>query len=112
MLYVSILGLLFHFLVVCSVTIAVSLFIKKETITVLVSTIFLFGLEIIGSKDSFFTGLGRANVVFNFFKQSIVVGLDSVSLEDFVLAVTFPIAVSAVLVIGSLIYFSFKMEVD
>jgi len=112
MLYASILGLLLHLLVVCSVTTTVSLLIKKETITVLASAIPLFGLETIGGNDSFFTGLGRSNVIFNFFKQSIAVSSESVAFEDFVLAVAFPIVISAVLLLVSLVYFSFIMEVD
>ncbi|HDQ06928.1 MAG TPA: hypothetical protein ENN36_09470 [Candidatus Bathyarchaeota archaeon] len=112
MLYASLLGLLLHLLVVCSVTTTVSLLIKKETITILVSAIPLFGLETIGGRDSFFTGIGRSNLIFDFFKQSIAIGSESVAFGDFVLAVAFPIVISAFLLLISLIYFSFIMEVD
>lgn len=112
MLYPPILGLLLHLLITCSVTTAVSLLVKKETITVLVSTIALFGLETMGGRDSFFTGLGRSNIIFDFFKQSIVISSESVAFEDFALAVAFPLVISAFLLLISLIYFSFIMEID
>ena len=112
MLYASILGLLLHLLVVCSVTTAVSLLVKKETITVLVSAISLFGLETIGDKSSFFTGIGRSDIIFNFFKQSISISSETIAFNDFALAIAFPIVTSAFLLLISLIYFSFIMEVD
>lgn len=112
MLYASILGFLLHLLVVCSVTTAVSLLVKKETITVLVSAIPLFGLETIGGKNSIFTGIGRSNIIFDFFKQSLVISSESVAFDDFVLAIGFPLVISAFLILISLTYFSFIMEVD
>lgn len=112
MFYASILGLLLHLMVVCTVATAISLLVKKETITVLVSTIFLFGLETIAGNHSFLSGTGRSDIIFKFVKQSISTSSQSIAFQEFALALLLPIVTSVFLFLLSLIYFSFIMEVD
>lgn len=110
--YASFLGLLLHLMVVCTIATAISLLVKKETITVLVSTIFLFGLETIADNQSYLSGNGRSKIIFEFVQQSIGISSQSIAFQEFALALLLPIVTSLFLFLLSLIYFSFIMEVD
>ncbi len=89
-----------------------SLLIKNEVISVLASILLLFGFEIITNNDKYLSFYGRHELLFTYFEQLTRNRLPEVVFQDVVLALSFPILISAFLLVLSIMYFNYLMEID
>lgn len=117
MFYVSLLGLLLQLLFFCSITVTFSLITKNEIISILVSILLLYGLENIVSSGSYWSSTGQFRIIFGYFGYlthgELPTGLMmNPTLENLALAISIPLALSAILLSASLLYFTRVMEID
>jgi ABC-type transport system involved in multi-copper enzyme maturation permease subunit len=117
MFYVSLLGLLLQMFLFCSITVCLSLLVKNEIISILLSILFLYGLEGIVSAGSYWSYTGRFKFLFGYFgimtHGELPSGLmNNPTIENVVIAIIIPIVISTFLLILSLTYFTRVMEID
>jgi ABC-type transport system involved in multi-copper enzyme maturation permease subunit len=106
--YLSLATLLLQILLVSSITTAISLITKNEIISILVSTLLFFGLEIIANDVNLLSANGRFGIILDYFtKQNTSYGL-----QDVGAAFAVPLVTSAVVLSLSFIYFTRFLEVD
>ena len=110
--YVSVLLVLLHLFLVCTIATALSVVTKNEVLSILTSVLLLFGVESIASMGSLATFTGRFTMVFSFFRHQFHGGLSSVPLFDVLVSVFVVLGVSVLLFVFSYVYFTRKMEID
>ena len=115
-LYISLMILFLQLLFLCTVSMALSLTIKTETMSVLSSILLLFGFDIAatGLKPpyrylSFTSGGG---LLFDYFTGLFYGAVSRFTFQDVVLAFSFPVLTSVLLLVLSFIYFQWIMQID
>jgi ABC-type transport system involved in multi-copper enzyme maturation permease subunit len=109
MFYVTLLGVLLQLMFVCSITVTISLIVKKEVIAALFSIVLLFGIDVTCGDVSYLSSSGRFDIIFNYLNPYVFTGT---IFSEFVNAVAFPLVVSAVLFALSFVYFTYVMQID
>jgi hypothetical protein len=94
---------------VCSITVTISLIVKKEVIAALFSIVLLFGIDVTCGDVSYLSSSGRFDIIFNYLNPYVFTGT---IFSEFVNAVAFPLVVSAVLFALSFVYFTYVMQID
>ena len=109
MFYVTLLGVLLQLLLVCSITVTISLLVKKEVIAALFSIVLLFGIDVTCGEISYLSSSGRFDTIFNYLNPYVST---NTLFSEFVNAVALPLAVSAVLLVLSFVYFTYVIQID
>lgn len=109
MFYVTILGLFLQLMFVCTITLTISLLLKKEVIAALFSILLLFGIDVTCGDVGYLSSSGRFDIIFNYLNPY---AFTSTEFSEFANAVAFPLVVSAILLILSFVYFTYVMEID
>jgi ABC-type transport system involved in multi-copper enzyme maturation permease subunit len=117
LIYASLLGLFLQLLLFCSITATLSVIVKTEIISILASILLLYGVENIVSTGSYWSSTGRFKVIFGYFglltHGELPPGLMiNPTIESVAIVISIPIALSAILLIVSLLYFTRVMEID
>lgn len=118
MFYVALFVLFLQVLLVCAITVAISMVTKNEVVSILASVLLLFGIENLLGSTSYFSGEGRFRVIFAYFGRLIrgeaPFGLENlvVTTDDIIITISVPLLVSTVLLVASFVYFTRFMEVD
>ncbi len=117
LLYASLLGLFLQLLLFCAITATLSLITKNEIISILASILLLYGVENVVNTGSYLSSTGRFNVIFGYFgllaHGELPTGLMiNPTIESVAIVIFIPIALSASLLAGSLLYFTRIMEID
>jgi ABC-type transport system involved in multi-copper enzyme maturation permease subunit len=117
MFYISVLGMALQLLLMCSLTTIIVLLTKNEVISIFASALLLYGIENVVNPSSFSSFVGRFNAIFSYFgkitHETLPVGIGTeYTLNDAVLAMYIPLAISALLLVIGAIYFVRIMEVD
>ena len=110
--YVSMLLVLLHLFLVCTIATALSVVTKNEVLSILTSVLLLFGIESIASIGSLATFTGRFTMVFSFFRHQFHGDLSFVPMFDVLVSVFVVLGVSVLLFVFSYVYFTRKMEID
>jgi len=117
--YASLLFLALQLLLVCSMATALSLITKNEMMSILLSTLLLFGLENIAASTSVVSFSGRFTIGFAFISQQVHgilpsgLGLTSVpTMGETSVSLFVSVGISFFLLLLSYIYYSWKMEID
>jgi ABC-type transport system involved in multi-copper enzyme maturation permease subunit len=117
MFYVSLFVFLLQLMVACAVTIAVSMLVKNEIMSLLASILLLLGIDNLAGIHSLVSTQGRFRLLFGYFGKLThefpPFGDDFVVIsEDVLLAISGPLLVFVVLFVLSFVYFVKYMEVD
>jgi ABC-type transport system involved in multi-copper enzyme maturation permease subunit len=117
MFYVSVLSFALQLLLMCSVTTIIVLLVKSEVISIFASILLLYGIENVVSPKSALSYTGRFDTLFGYFSVMThgtlpVPIMEEPTLNDVLLAVSIPIAISALLLVIAVIYFVRVMEID
>jgi hypothetical protein len=107
-----------HLLLVCTVSIGISLLTGSEIISTMVSFLLVLGLDNAFDFRSYFSSQGRFTYIFGYFEQ--LTHLDSffmltnspVTVEEVAISIAIPILVTTVGLTTAFIYFTRKMEID
>lgn len=117
--YASLLFLALQLLLVCSMATALSLITKSEIMSILLSTLLLFGLENIAASTSVVSFTGRFTIGFAFISQQVHgilpsrTGLTSApTIGETSISLFASVGISFFLLLLSYIYYSRKMEID
>jgi ABC-type transport system involved in multi-copper enzyme maturation permease subunit len=114
--YLSLFSFLLQLLIICSVSITISLIIKNEIMTIMSSILLIFGLDKIVSTTNCYSAQGRLMFLYQYFGERIY-GFKPfgdnflVTSSDVLIAVSVPIIIFSLLMIVSFVYF-IHMELD
>jgi len=114
MFYVSLAAMVMQLFFLCTVATAISLATRNEIVTFLAHVLFFFGTEALVGGQKLLSSNGRYEILSNYFLKifhGLTFSLD-VSSEEVALAVIIPLLASALLFVGSLLYFNRVMEID
>lgn len=118
MFYSGLFGLFLQLLLVCAVTVAISMITKNEAVAILSSVLLLLGIESITGSTSYLSAEGRLKFIFAYFGRLILgkapYTLDNlvVTTDDIIMTISVPLFVSMFLLALSFVYFTRFMEVD
>jgi len=94
----------------------ISIMIKNEAVSVFVFLLLMFGLEFnpmaLSGSYTYLTQLRSNNVMYNYLTSVFYHTPSLFTYQDFMTAITFPITVSLILIVLSLIYFEKVMQFD
>ena len=117
MFYLTLFVFSLQLMVVCSITIVISLFVKNEIMSLLASILLLFGFDNIIGNQSYISTNGRFMWLFQYFGEltheikpfgeNFIVTVD-----DTIIAILIPVLIFIVLIAVSYVYFVHIMEVD
>lgn len=117
--FVGLFGLMLQILLVCTVTITVSLFTKNEAISILSPILLLIGLESVTGSENYLSAQGRLRYLSTHFDEYVLGrtapgGLDVGVLtpEALIITLSVPLIISVFLLVLSFVYFTHFMEVD
>lgn len=114
--YVSLFVMFLQLLLVCSITIAVSMITKSEIMSILTSFLLILGLDYTLGTDSYLSSQGRFSFIFGYFEQTMhdtnMVISTPVTVEQLSYSIAIPIMVALVALVATFVYFTQKMEVD
>jgi ABC-type transport system involved in multi-copper enzyme maturation permease subunit len=117
--YVGLFGLFLQILLVCAITITISLFTKSEAISILSSVLLLIGVESVTGGNSYLSAEGRLKYISAYFGEYILgkstpgaEQLFILTTEGLIVAVSIPLLISILLLVLSFVYFTRFMEVD
>jgi ABC-type transport system involved in multi-copper enzyme maturation permease subunit len=117
--FVGLFGLLLQILLVCAITITVSLFSKNEAISILSPILLLIGLETVTGSENFLSAQGRLRYLSTYLDANILgrsapggLNVSVLTSEAFFLAFSVPLIISMVLLVISFVYFNHFIEVD
>lgn len=117
MFLVSVFSLILQLMVVCGVTVAVSMLLKNDLSAILASVLLLLGVN--SMAGSYYSAEGRFLYIFAYFSYTIhgtipnIITLTSPpTILEVSTAIAVPIVVFVVLLAGSFVYFTRVMEVD
>ncbi len=117
MIFLTLFGLLLELMLACSVAVGISMVTKNEIMSILAAVLLLFGLDNILGYRHILSAQGRVFYLLQYFGEQLhgtlpMVGSPAVTANDTLLAVLVPIAVFAILIGGSFVYFTRYLEVD
>ena len=118
MIYISFFVLLLQLLLFCSISVAFSLVVKNEIVSILTSILLLYGLEnIVSSGVTYWTSTGRYKIIFAFFGLSthgeLPPGFMFIpTVGDVTVAMAIPLILYIVLVAICLVYYIRILEID
>jgi len=112
MVYVSMMSILVQVIFLSTSATTLSLLIKNEVISVLTVILLFFGLESITGKDKYLSFSGRHELVFGYFEYLTRGIIPEVAFQEVVIALLFPLSLSMFLLVVSLLYFNYIMEID
>ena len=117
MFYLSLFAFLIHLLLVCAVSVTISLVTKNEIMSILASILLLLGLDSLAGNSAYLSGQGRFQYLFQYFgvvtHGSLPFGDSIVVTQDAVLGVILvPLSIFALLFFFSFVYFTRIMEID
>ncbi|MCW4022693.1 MAG: hypothetical protein ACOWW1_07250 [archaeon] len=117
--FVGLFGLLLQILLVCSVTITVSLFTKNEAISILSPILLLIGLESVAGSENYLSAQGRLRYLSTHVAEYVTgksatggLAVSVLTPEALILTLSVPLVISVVLLVLSFVYFTHFMEVD
>jgi len=117
--YVGLFGLFLQILLVCAITIAISMFTKNEAISILSSVLLLIGIDSITGGYSYLSAEGRLKYISAYFGEYILgkstAGTEQLfvlTTEGLIVAISLPLLISLFLLVMSFAYFTRFMEVD
>jgi len=117
MFYLTLFVFLLQLMFVCAVTMAISLVVKNEIMSLLASILLLLGFDNIVGNHSLLSTQGRFMALFGYFGE-LTHGIKPfgdnfvVTVDDVLLAILGPVLIFAVLIVLSFVYFIRVMEVD
>ncbi len=120
MFYVSLFGMFLQLLLVCAVSVGISMVSKSELMSILVSFLLVLGLDNAFDFRSYFTSSGRFMYIFGYFERithpnaSIfsMVTDKPVTVEQVTVSIALPLLIAVVALTAVFVYFTRKMEVD
>jgi ABC-type transport system involved in multi-copper enzyme maturation permease subunit len=117
LVFITLFGLLLQLMLVCSVAVGISMLTKSAMLSIIATVLLLFGLDNILGFRHILSAQGRVFYLLQYFGEQIhgmvpFLGEPVVTTNDMLLAVLVPIAVFAVLIGGSFVYFTHYLEVD
>lgn len=119
MFYVGLFGLFLQILLVCAVTITISIFTKNEAVSILSSVLLLIGIDSIAGGNSYLSAEGRLQYICAYFGQLIrdegafpIQQLFDLTTEGVIMVISIPLIISVLLLVLSFVYFTRFMEVD
>lgn len=116
--YVSLFTMFLHLLLVCTVSIGISLLTGSEIMSTLVSFLLVLGLDNAFDFRSYFSSQGRFTYIFGYFEQLthpdsfFMLTNAPVTVEEVAISIAIPILVATVGLTTAFIYFTRKMEID
>ncbi|MEJ2271251.1 MAG: ABC transporter permease subunit [Candidatus Bathyarchaeota archaeon] len=115
--YLSLFAFLLQLMLVCGISIAVSMVTRNEIMSMMSSVLLLVGIDGIFGTENFLSAQGRFWFLFQYFGKLIrgsqPLGDDViVTANDIVMAVSVPVLIFVFLFILSFVYFIYFMEVD
>lgn len=102
----------------CAVAISISLTVKNEVLSILASTLLLFGVDSMIGNQSYFSSGGRFNILFGYFAKMSHPQFPPfgdnyvVTTNEVVSAILMPLLIFLILFSLSFLYFTRLMEVD
>jgi hypothetical protein len=118
MVYVSFLGLILQLLLFSSLSVALSIIIKNEVVSILASILLLYGVENIASSSiTYWTSAGRYKILFGYFGLLTHGELPSgfmfiPTINDVAVAIIFPLLLSFFIITICFFYYTRVMEID
>jgi ABC-type transport system involved in multi-copper enzyme maturation permease subunit len=117
MFYLSLCAFLLQLVLICAVSVAVSMVTKNEIMSTLAAVLLLLGLDSVIGVNNYLSAQGRFRFLFQYFGKlthgSLPLGDNLiVTVEDIIVAVSIPVLIFAFLLILSFMYFTRAMEVD
>jgi ABC-type transport system involved in multi-copper enzyme maturation permease subunit len=117
MFYLTLFAFLLQLLLVCGVSISVSMITKNEVMSMMASLLLLLGINNLVGVDSGFSAQGRLRYLFQYFGRQIYGVLPFgdglvITFGDVVMSIMVPLLVFAILLILSFVYFNYFMDVD
>jgi ABC-type transport system involved in multi-copper enzyme maturation permease subunit len=117
MLYVTLSAFILQLMMACAISVAISMVTKSEIMSVVASVFLLLGIDSIAGSNSYLSGQGRFQSLFQYFggitHGSLPFGDKLVvSPNDIVIAVLIPVLIFLLLIVLSFVYFTIYMEVD
>lgn len=120
MFYVSLFSMFLHLLLVCTISVCISMVSKSELMSILVSFLLVLGLDNAFDARSYFTSSGRFRYIFGYFEQLThpnvsIFGMvvdKPVTVEQVTVSIALPLLIVAIALTASFVYFTRKMEVD
>jgi len=113
MLYITFVSIFLQLIFLCSAVMIISLLLKNEIASILVSIILFLGIEVVGANNnnilSFYV---RHKTIFNFFEQIFHNANAEITFQEALTALVLPVVVSALFLLISFLYFDHKMELD
>ena len=118
MFYVSLFAIFLQLLLVCAVSVGISMVTRSELLSIIVSFLLVLGLDNAFGARSFFTSGGRFRYIFGYFEQITHPNFyypltdTPVTVEQAGISIAIPVLVAAVALTAVFVYFTRKMEVD
>jgi ABC-type transport system involved in multi-copper enzyme maturation permease subunit len=118
MFYISIVIIFLQLLLVCAVSVGISIALRSELISILASFLLLFGLDMAFNYRSYLSSNGRFTYIFSYFQQvfhpnfSYPILEPPATAQQALISIATPLFVAAIVMIGVFVYFTRKMEVD
>jgi ABC-type transport system involved in multi-copper enzyme maturation permease subunit len=117
LVFVTLFGLLLELMLTCSVAVGISMLTKNAMMSIVTTVLLLFGLDNILGSRHILSAQGRVFYLLQYFTEQLhgtplILGDRIVTTNEMLLAALVPIAVFAVLIGGSFVYFTRYLEVD
>jgi ABC-type transport system involved in multi-copper enzyme maturation permease subunit len=100
----------------CSLSMAISIFLKNEIVSIFVFLLLMLGLEFnpltLSGQYAYLTQLRSNMVMFDYISCFIYGSQSRYSFSDFSVAISFPLLVSLALILLSMVYFEKVMQLD
>jgi len=116
--YVSLFTMFLHLLLVCTISVCISMISKSELMSILVSFLLVLGLDNAFDFRSYFSSSGRFTYIFGYFEQlthpnfSYMITNPPATAEQATISIAIPLLVAAIALTAVFVYFTRKMEVD
>lgn len=100
----------------CALSMFISIMLKNEAVSVFVFLLLMFGLEFnplaTSGTYAYLTQLRSNNVMYNYLTSMFYRTTSLFTFQDFTTAIVFPVSISLILIILSVVYFEKVMQVD
>jgi len=121
MFYISLFAIFLHLLLVCAISVGISMTTKNELMSIITTFLLFLGLDTTFNTISYFSSNGRFTYIFGYLEHLLhsepyqVYYLQPgipVTLEQAIISITLPLAIIIIVLVTTFIYFTRKMEVD